>query len=412
MKYYGARSPVGATNKFPFFACCAVAIGGLVFALYWTARFSYASYVSRSSGIAGLTSATKLDPWHAPYRGRLAAALDIAGQDPEPELLAATRLDPMNSAWWNRRAIRAEMRGDNDSAERLYLEAARVSQLFGPRVALMNFYFRQGKTEKFWEWTRLALERSYGDLSGTFRLCWRVRPDAGWIVDHAFPDDAGVLERFLQFVTAEAGAVAAAPVADRLLTRMRPESRESRVTYCDRLIQEGAYAQAREVWQRLFAARPAHDLLENPSLAIPPAERGFDWHTSDCPGVKAIAGDPPGGFALTFPGKQPESCSVLWQLVSIPAAGDYRLALDYRTEGGRDAGLTWRVAGPLPTIVELAALPLAAASEWTRRQAWIAMPGPGFVRLTLQYQRAPGTVRFEGRLWIRGLRLEEVARGK
>jgi hypothetical protein len=389
-----------------------IPLAGIVVAAYWNTRFTYAELMLQSAKPESVALAVKLDPWNATYRERLAKDLEDRTQDPDPELRAATRLDPLNSAWWIRRGIRAELAGDNSTAERFYLEAARVSQLFSPRVTLMNFYFRQDNPEAFLKWARLALEHSYGDLTGTFTLCWQVKPDADWIVQRVIPDDRGVLQQFLQFVTARAGAPAAAPVARRMLAHLDPAGRIALAGYCEALIASGNYPAAWEVWRKLEDARPAGELLSNTGFAHPSAQNGFDWRIIDTPEAGIVAGDPPGTLAVTFTGKQPETCDLVTQIVSLPAAANYRLSFEYRSEGSSDTGVSWRIEGPLPGNAQIAVAELPGAAEWTSRQLDFRAAGPHFVRAALQYRRAPGTVRFDGRITVRNLRLEGLTRGQ
>src|SRR6185436_13023162 len=100
---------------------------------------------------------------------------------------------------WMRLGLRAENERNYAEAERCLAEAARVDNQFDPRWTLMNYYFRRGDLTRFWEWTRKALEMSYGDRRAIWRLCWRVtqEPDE---IRRVLPPGAGMLADFVRFL--------------------------------------------------------------------------------------------------------------------------------------------------------------------------------------------------------------------
>jgi hypothetical protein len=325
-------------------------------------------------------------------------------------LRRATELDPLNSAYWIQRGVHAEFRGDLKAAERFYLEASRVSRLFGPRIALMNFYFRQGDQEQFWKWAKAAFAISYGDLDGTFLLCWQMAPDARVILDRALLKDPGILAQFLGFVVRQAGVTAAWPVAEELLGCATAASRDALLDYCEGLLAARRFPAARGIWlglaHRGLVATPApgatRNLVYNAALDVVPLQRGFDWKVISNPEVAVAPDSNPGEIAVTFTGKQPEQFEVLSQVVALDGSSAYRFSFEYQTLNLSDSGLAWQIED-LETQHELARLPITESEDWARQEVQLKAPQTPFIRVILQYQRRSGTVRYEGRVRIRRL---------
>jgi tetratricopeptide (TPR) repeat protein len=385
-----------------FLAACGVLFAaGLAASL----RLAYAGILAQEGDLA---RAAALDPWNTRYHAALADLLERHGLDPEPELALACRLDPDHAAYWMRRAIRAETHGRIAVAEQYYLEAARVDHQFAPRIALMNFYFRQGDATTFWIWARRSLERSYGDRSAAFQLCWMMSPDAATILDHAVPHDAETLRQFLVFATDRAGPREALPVARALLGVPDAESRIALLDYCDRLQQAGLWNDAKTVWdgmarRGLVPANEPDSFLANPQFRSPSGQ-GFDWKLFRTSEVALTPGDPELGFSVSFSGNQPEACPLIEQIVPLPQ-GSLTFRMEYRTSDTTDNGLSVAIEGAGESAAVLAKADLAPAQDWAVFRLPVNVPESRFARLALRYRRKPGTVRYLGRVAFRRLRL-------
>jgi len=393
-----------------YFICSALVLSVSVGLIYWTLRLAYANLVYNSRVPGAIQRATTLDPWNAGYLVELAMRSDPEAGD--EALRRATELDPLNGAYWIRRGVRAEFSGNPGAAERLYLEASRVSRLFGPRIMLMNFYFRQGNQPQFWKWAKAAFEMSYGDLDGTFLLCWQMAPDAKAILDRALPKNPAIRAQFLGFVVRQAGVVAARPVADELLSHADAASRVPLLDYCEELLAAKRLADAREIWlglahRGLVAAMEAgssKNLVYNAGLAASPLQRGFDWRVISNSEVAVSPDGNPGEIRMELSGNQPEKTEVLSQVVALDGSASYRFSLLQRTLSHSDPGLTWQIED-METRRELARLPIAESDEWAGQAVQLKAPQTPFIRLVLKYQRRAGTVRYEGQVLIRQLRL-------
>jgi hypothetical protein len=395
-------------------ALTVVFFGGLV---YWTLLLAYGNAVFLGGTPEAIRRATKLDPWNATYWAEL-ATLDIARSNDAAR--RAAELDPLNSAYWIQRGILAEFGGDLKSAERYYLEAARVSRLFSPRFALMNFYFRQGRQEQFWKWARPAFDMSYGDLSGAFLLCWNMTPDAEVILNRALPRTPRILSQFLPFVAKQAGVDAARPVADALLRCADSSGRDPLLDYCEGLLLAKRFAAAREIWRGMASrgllsslngsmpdGSTAKNVLYDALFDATPLQRGFDWRLISSPDAKVRAGGYRGEIDLTLTGKQPEECDILSQIAELENGSAWRFSLEHRAAGDSDPGLTWEIAD-LETGAELARLPLKESDDWSPQAVQFDGRKTRFIRVALRYARRPGTVRYEGRVLIRQLRLQRA----
>ncbi len=390
--------------------CNALALAGCFGLTYWTLRLAYGNALSISRIPGAMERSTRLDPWNASYFAELALRSD--GRTGDEALRRATELDPLNSAYWIRRGVRAEFDGDLKGAERFYLEASRVSRLFGPRVTLMNFYFRQGDQAQFWKWARAAFEISYGDPEGTFLLCWRMTPDAKLILDRALPGNVPLRAPFLGFVVRQAGVVAARPVADELLRQANEDNRAALLDYCEALMAAQRFADAHEIWAGLTrsglaaatAAGPAKNLVYNAGFGVSPLQRGFDWKVISSPEVSVAADGKPGEIGITLSGNQPEEAEILSQVIALDGSASYRLSLAGRTLSHADPGLTWQLED-VETRREAARVAMAESADWADLSVEFKTPGTRFLRLVLRYERRPGTVRYEGRVLIRQLQL-------
>jgi hypothetical protein len=97
---------------------------------------------------------------------------------------------------------------------------------------------------------------------------------------------------------------------------------------------------------------------------------------------------------------------VLTQVVPTQENTEYQLQARYRTsEIAAGSGLSWRI-----TDLDGASLAigrsLSSEEETTERLAFRTPAGCRLVRLTLAYQRTPGTTRIEGTLILRNVALD------
>ena len=372
-------------------------IAALCFAGYWSVRLSCGDWLCRRNTLDSLSRAAFLDCGNAANHAWLAELQESSGQDPEPELRRAAELNPYASDVWIRLATRAEAAADFPAAETLFLKAAQVDRLFTPRWALMNFYFRRGDAPDFWLWTTRALPMSHDDLTPIFDLCWQFTNDAERI-RHALPGDQRVMHEYLAFLIARNHLAEAGPIAAALSGRA---DLPILLRYCDRLLEQDQPTAAIEIWNRLCARRllPYTPGLTNGGFAIPSLQSGFDWHLTTNPEITILQPAPGGGVQLSLNGKQPENVQLLWQWLQVDPHRRYRLMFDY--EAPAVAGVCWMIgSAPLP--------PLSPTESWQPAEFRFTAADSPALRLALIYQRQPGTMRAEGTLRVRNLRLESA----
>jgi hypothetical protein len=355
------------------------AIATLMFASWWAVRLAWAELLYGRNTPASMVRAVALDPANARFRAWQAEIDEHEGRDPEPALRAAAALDPYDSQTAIRLGLRAEFAGDRAAAERRLLEAARIDKLFAPRFTLMNFYYRQGDRERFREWAARSLEMAYGDMTAVFRLCRKGLPEA-WAVRQLLPARAPVHEAYVQFLLAEGDAEEAGRAALDLVPLAGAAQAPTLLAACDRLLEMRRGAGAFEIWQALSRRRlipyraPGPGQLTNGEFAVAPLGAGFDWRVAADPETTASLLEH-GGLLISLSGRQPERCELLWQYVPVEPGRRYRVRCTLHTEV---TGLRWDV-----------------------REA-----GEGLARVSLVYEREPGTARAQGSVELSQAALE------
>ena len=402
--------PRQALRRFPrvrFLFAGAVFVG-LGLATFHTLKVGYADRLYHQGSAPAVARAGRLLPGNAAFfqddpRDRTALAHAVAE-------------NPRYSSGWIALGLLAEIDRQIPRAEQLLLEAARVDNTYEPRWTLANFYFRARDQEKFWIWARKAAEMAYHDQTPLFQLCWRNTQDPAVILARAIPDRSLILAQYLNFLLLQGKVAESEAVAERLIVRATGEASPLLVSYCDRLIAAGRMAGAVRAWNALCerGLLPYQPLdprqgrsLTNGDFAISPRSTGFDWRSQPPDGITAVRTGSPAAFRLSFSGSQPERCQLLSQVLPVAPSRGHRLVYDFRTEGiPSPSGLRWYVSD-LATWKELSASPLES-SDGSWRQGALGFTAPSSDRgilLVLEYQRAAGTTRIEGNLWLRQLSL-------
>jgi hypothetical protein len=280
------------------------------------------------------------------------------GADPTRTLLRATELNPLHSAAWIRLGLRAEMQGNFPEAEALLLRAASVDRQFEPRWTLANYYFRRGDLPNFWQWTRQALETSYGDRRPLFDLCWRAGSDPAIILQSAIPTKPEVIASYIDFLIQEKHLSAVAEAAKKLgsgQTAVRDRAVSA-------LLEAGDASSIRD----LLGVRTHR----------------FQWIRILDEGSRFSSDN--GSIRLDLTGRQPEACELAAQFVLLEPGRRYRL--QWKTDSDAP-GFFLQIAG--------AEFPVAArAAEFE---------APALTRLVLRYARPLGSARFEGTLELRDI---------
>jgi hypothetical protein len=375
------------------------------FAGYWSVRVAWAESLARSDSRSEVRSAIRMAPADAEYHLRLASLLSRDGMDPRPELIRAAALKPDDGRIWMLLAAESEARGDLAGAEQALRRAAQTSRQFEPRWRLANFYFRRGDAGQFWRWARDALPLTYDDPVPLFRLC-RQMPEADEALERILPDEPRLLRGYLTFLAADKDLARADKVAAKLAPLAGTADLPDLLAYCDRSLGALRGDPALRIWNSLARRGlvqrapldPEHgNFVSNGDFTREPVGHGFDWRLApSLPGVNAVRIGPGGGLRITFSGRQPEICDLLWQW--IPAGGrDRRLCVQYRTAGvAPSSGLRLTVVDAA-SGKEIAAVPLSS-DTWASAETHFP---PRLARIVLSYRRGPGTTRIEGSVELR-----------
>jgi tetratricopeptide (TPR) repeat protein len=364
----------------------------LAVAAVYSIRLALADAAFRRRTPQSVARALEILPDRANYLLFRAQQMDYDGENSTALLERAARVNPLSSAPRIRLGLAAEARGDLSGAEKWLLDAASVDRQFEPRWTLANFYFRRERRSEFWKWIRAALDVSYGDRRLAFDLCWRMSQNAEEVLAQAIPERREVLAAYLYYVTDQRrGAVGAAALKLAQL-RDQPDVPELE-TACDLLIDDGKFAEARELWQRM--GHPQTGLIANGDFGTEPSGHGFDWRPSSAEGLSYVP--LPGSYRILFSGRQPESTELLRQFVALQPDKTYSLHWVARTQGFvSPSGVEWSVG--------MARAALEPAQDW---HAGIMdfKAEAALMPITLVYHRPTGQARAEGSVEIRAVSL-------
>jgi hypothetical protein len=384
----------------------------LLYGIYSTLELIRAERLVGKATIHAVQRALELDRGNARYWLRYADLLDQSGLAAAPALQRAAEIDSLDASVWIRLGLEAEGRNDAPSAEKYLLQAAKVSRLYEPRWTLANFYFRRGAAGQFWLWARRALQLAPREPAALFQLCWSLSNDPAEIMEKALPGIGSVQRDYIEFLTAEERFTALALAVNRL-ENVTPADRDALLDATDAFLKHGMAEPALAAWNLLCRGGALHCEELNPALgrlvigedAAPEAlGRGFGWHQDSIAGVVARTGG--GQTAVYLSGKQPEKLVAIRRWLPVIPAKQYILHMEYRTDGvAGKTGLRWQsVNSPTLDADELIASPV-----WRERAVGISAPPDGrLMELGLTYSRVPGSVRIEGAIFTRRMRLELI----
>jgi tetratricopeptide (TPR) repeat protein len=323
----------------------------------------------------------------------------LAEADPEharEALTRAVKANPQSSASWIALGLLEETNGAASEAERSLLQAAKVDRQYLPAWTLANFYFRRASRDQFWVWADRAAALTYDDLRPLIRLADQFEPDPGRMLAH-FRDARRVRPSYLDFLIGKKRLEEAQQVARAMADDRANDPRL--IDLADRQLRAGNVQQAIELWNIASGFPgidpPAGTILTNGDLSRAPLNLGFDWRVGQAEGL--LQRWKPSELMFTLTGSQPEACALLEQTVYLPS-GHFQLRFKYLTDDGLTKGVRWsldNIEGP----------PIEPGSQWT--EGVFDFPSAkGLRNLKLFYRREPGTTRAEGRIEIRGLRLD------
>jgi tetratricopeptide (TPR) repeat protein len=365
-------------------------------------RIGCSDYLYRTRKAVWIHRAIEIWPRDGQYYAGLA---DVDPENAASDRRKAVELNPALSLSWIKLGLAKEIQGDVAEAERCYLQSAGHDRQFLPAWTLASFYARRNDAAHFWPWARHAAEMSYDNIRPILRQAFGFTDNPEVVFDKIVSNSAQerkLEHEFLYYLLEE--HLEALPILTRLLSTVGPDDQGVFLAWTNRLLDTGRTVEAGALWNGLSDRKVipySHvGLLTNPDFSLEPLGAGFDWLISAPPGV--VCDRSQGGLRIEFSGEQPESFVLALQYLNL-TSGSYTLHCEYRTEAiDKTSNMRWSIG---PSSSE----PMYASEGW-RNLDWTFTCKP-VNRLALAGQRDPGTVRPEGVLYIRGLRLARLPAG-
>jgi len=391
-------------------------LAALVLGFVWNVRFAVADLGARRNQPESTRLAMRWMPENGAYPAQLAD--EIYALDPvaaKSLLQRAVKLNRYDAASWIQLGLLSEAGNDLPGAEEALSQAASVDATFLPSWSLANFYFRRENTTRFWYWAQKAAQMDPDDAAPLFRLAWYVTPNAGEIAGRLQIRKPLLAVQFVNFLMAQGDPQAVAEAAAHLLAANGDGNTQSLLGICDWLVANKRPDLALPLWNGLAARRQiaysplgpdSTEAITNGGFGQSPISRGFDWHLKTVEGVSSFLNVNPNALGFEFSGDEPDSFLLMDQTAPVEKRKEYALVVHYQTTGiAPGSGVEWSVTDDRSGAV-LARTGSLSAEQGGEAYACFAAPdAPAFVHLSLLYQRQPGTVRVEGKLALKEVRL-------
>jgi tetratricopeptide (TPR) repeat protein len=403
-------------------AILGVCLAALMAGIVWNGVFAAADLSARRNQTEATRLAMRLMPANAAYPAQLAE--EIYASDPpgaKSLLQKALKLNRYDAASWVQLGLLSEAENDLLRAENALLQAASVDSTFLPSWSLANFYFRQQNAARFWYWAQKAAQMVPDDATSLFRLAWYVSPNAQEIENRLQMKRQAVEGQFVNFLLTQGDPEAVTEASSHLLLTNNKESTETLLRACDWLLERKRPDLALALWNGL-ATRTSYPWLRpdssvtNGDFGKSPLSHGFDWHLATVEGVSSFLNTNPNALGFEFSGDEPDSFLLLNQTAPVHGKTNYSLMVAYGTSGiPPGSGIAWQVtdARTGALLARTASLSSEHVGEQggTMTDCFTTPEETGFVNLSLLYQRQPGTVRVDGKLALKAVRLSALKAG-
>jgi tetratricopeptide (TPR) repeat protein len=387
-------------------------LAALVLGVVWNLRSAVADLAARRNQPDSTRLAMRWMPLNGAYPAQLAG--EIYALDPPSAkslLQRAVQLNRYDASSWIQLGLLSEAGDDLPGAEKALLQAGSVDATFLPSWSLANFYFRRENPARFWYWAQKAAQMDPGDATPLFRLAWYVSPNAGEIASRLQIKRPPLAGQFVNFLMAQGDAKAVTEAASQLLTANGEA--QTLLGVCDWLIANKRPDLALPLWNGLaargqisYAPLAPPYAVTNGKFGKSPISQGFDWHLKTVEGVSSFLNVSPNALGFEFSGDEPDGFLLMDQTAPVEERKDYALVVDYGTTGiSPGSGLEWSVTDNRSGAVLARTRSLSAEQGGEAYACFAAPDGAAFVRLSLLYQRQPGTVRVEGKLALKEVKL-------
>jgi tetratricopeptide (TPR) repeat protein len=389
-------------------------LAALIVGIAWNVRFGIADLLARRKQPDDTRLAMRLLSANAVYPAQLADELYATDPASAKSLLQrAVKLDRNDASSWIQLGLLYEADGDLPQAEEALLRAAGADSTFLPSWSLANYYFRHENVARFWYWARRAAQMAPDDATPLFRLAWFVSPNAREIAGRLQMQRPVIEGQFVNFLMAQGDPEAVTEAASHLLGAGRQA--ETVLEACDWLIDHKHADLALPLWNELAGRHQipyeplvagSTDAVTNGRFGKSPVSRGFDWRLKTVEGVSSFLNVNPNALGFDFSGEEPDSFLIMNQAAPVQPQKHYVLAIDYATSGiPSGSGIEWLVTDVATGAVLARTGSLSAEQGAETSTCFATADGTKFVDLSLLYQRQAGTVRVEGKLTLKGVRL-------
>jgi hypothetical protein len=285
-------------------------------------------------------------------------------------------LSPREAMYHSRLGLALEAQGDLEQAEKELVLGTQLSRKYEPRWDLLNFYFRRSNWERFWPVVAEALPISWGERSPLFELALQAEGGQGRL-QQVLPARRDVRFNYAVFLISKGDMTAAAPFISELAATVQPEEKSTLLYWMDLLLQKRMVKEAMQTWHALGETGDA-----------------FPWKPWANVGVTTHLVENE-GWQILLNGDQPEHCVLLETVKPVSTGRTYALTPSMEDKLSPRGGLLWH-------IETLEAVPRVLD------QSFRVPADVEAVKIRLEYQRPPGSVRAEGEVRIHSIRLQQV----
>jgi tetratricopeptide (TPR) repeat protein len=404
-------------RKVLFLGTCLILCAGY---LSLCVREFLAAHFSEKPELASLQGAVAIQPTNADYwhnLGRYHLFVDQEANAAVPFLQSAVSLNPHRAGYWLDLSTAYQLLGEKKEQISALEKAIRADPTT-PEIAweAANGFWVEGQPEQALQEFRVVAENDPHLMGAALERCWRIRPDAGVLLDKVLPPRADIYSGFLEFLITKNELAPAAAVWRRLAQLQAPVSTRYIFGYIRYLIEQKQIEQARRVWRDaatladLSAYQPSPvNLLVNGDFSLPILNGGFDWLYQSVSGA-SLALDPAEShsahqsLSIVFDSRGLEDAGIR-QFVPVEPDADYEFSAYFKSENIEGAG------GPRFVLQDaftgdtsFSSDELKGADFW-KQVGGTFTTGPDTRLLVLRVARVPANNAIRGRLWIDGARL-------
>jgi tetratricopeptide (TPR) repeat protein len=329
-------------------------------------RIALATGLEDASQVSAVEKGLRLDPLNPALHSR---AAQLYGASLEPAALTqaleearrATALDANKLDYWMTLASTCEAVRDNAGAEQALEHALHLAPM-APQVwwAAANYYLRADRPDRAFACFRRLLELSPSYAEPALALALRAYGNADLIFAVVRGSDPQLALAFADFMSEHNQFDAAHRAWTTIAGGSAPFPFAAASSYLERLLAEGRYREAQDVWTNLVArgvvSPPAPsepgNLVFNGGFEQPPLGAGFDWRSEPSTYAAVDFADPSpyaGARCLRvdFPVPQNDDFEPVYQVLPVLPNQAYVLSAYVRSRDiTSDSGPRLRVTDP------------------------------------------------------------------